>query len=313
MASAGLATTEPNHPAVVSTVPVPALSSPIHELLYAVVHHVARERGVACVFVKGPALHRQGLRTREHSGDIDVWCHPSDVDVLARALEEWGWHRAPDPWAGTSVPHSTAMLPSGWGCEIDIHRRIPGLTLDDDRAFHLVREDTVPLRYAGVEARVPSPATHAVIAAVNAVRPGPGDGARATAASASALSALQAGGRAALERARELGAVPALQTQLRALTGHDDWRDEGVPRDWKWRTQPTRWQAYAVALLSLPRRERYRAAIGVLWPSDEVALASARKADDPTEDPGRARRRRLIRGLREALPGRFAARKGARS
>ena len=44
------------------------------------VARVAASRGIRCVFTKGPALRLQGLRDREHSGDVDLWCDPARVE-----------------------------------------------------------------------------------------------------------------------------------------------------------------------------------------------------------------------------------------
>ncbi|MFN3949665.1 nucleotidyltransferase family protein [Microbacterium sp.] len=169
--AAGLATLGETHPARITVLRPPVLSSALHELVYALVARVAEAHGIRCVFVKGPALHLQGLRDREHSGDVDVWCDPARIDDLVVALEEWGWRRAADPWRGTTVHHTVTLAPRSWGCEIDVHRRIPGLVLDDATSFDLVHRDAIPMRFGSVDLLVPDPATHAVLAALHAVRP----------------------------------------------------------------------------------------------------------------------------------------------
>ena len=111
----GLASTDADDRARVRTLPVPTLSSPLHEAVYALVGHVAAGLGIRAVFVKGPALRLQGLREREHSGDVDVWCEPGRWDELADALTVWGWHREPTPWRGTAAHHTVTLLPDSWG------------------------------------------------------------------------------------------------------------------------------------------------------------------------------------------------------
>src|SRR5690349_704204 len=56
----------------------PWLISFQHELVYALLSNVAREAGIDIIFIKGPVLHAQGLRDKEHSGDVDCWVRPGD-------------------------------------------------------------------------------------------------------------------------------------------------------------------------------------------------------------------------------------------
>ena len=302
LAELGLAVLAPSHPSRVDELHPPVLSSALHELVYALVARVAASRGIRCVFTKGPALRLQGLRDREHSGDVDLWCDPARVEELVDALRPWGWHRAPDPWLGTTIHHTVTLIPEQWGCEIDVHRRFPGLTLDDERAFDLVVRDTAPLRFAGVDILVPAPATHAVLAALHAVRPVIGAGRRAPGASASARDFL-ARADGSVVRARELGAVPALRHELGplAVPGSLDADASGTPRDWVWRQQPDRVRAYWLAMNAEPWPVRLRLIARFIWPPDDVALASARHAGHAPSSARRARWMRLRRGVRDWL------------
>ncbi|MBN9212051.1 MAG: hypothetical protein BGO45_15365 [Microbacterium sp. 71-36] len=294
-----------DHPARMRRLSRPVLSSPLHELVYAVTVNVAAGLGIRTVFIKGPALRSQGLREREHSADVDVWCDPARTEELAEALAEWGWRRSPDPWSGTPVPHSTTMSPTSWGCEIDVHRRVPGLALDDASAFEAVSASCVTTEYAGTLVRIPTAAVHAVLAAVNAVRPAIGGRGRPAEATTAAVRMLTAAD-GSLDRARELGAVSALRDELTEAFGAGSTAGSAmlVPRDWQWRGRPDTAHAYLAALRSLPISDRPRVILRLLWPDDDVALASARRAGDPTDDPRRARLRRLLRGLREWGRGR---------
>lgn len=301
----GIASPDSAHPDRVVRLDTPVLSSPLHELVYALTSRVAAAHGIPCVFVKGPALHHQGLRDREHSGDVDVWCSPRHWDVLAEALSAWGWRREPDPWRGTSVHHTATMTPPGWGCEIDVHRRVPGLALDDDEAFETVARHCTTVVYAGVDVAVPRADTHAVLAAVHAVRPEIGAGPRSAAASHAAATMLAAVPGSA-ERACELGAVPVLRAELTGLLPAEVLaaHASGRPRDWHWRGEPNRVRAYWVALRDEPGAVRLPVLWRFLWPPDDIALASARHAGDAVTDANTARRRRLARGVRSLLPHR---------
>lgn len=296
----GLVVLAASHPARMTELRPPTLSSPLHELVYALVARVAADHGIACVFTKGPALRLQGLREREHSGDVDLWCDPARLDEVADALAPWGWTRAPDPWRGTTIHHTMTLVPGQWGCEIDVHRRFPGLVLDDARAFSLVVRDAVPMRFASVEVLVPAPATHAVLAALHTVRPLIGAGPRTAEASASARTFLSLA-EGSLARARELGAVPALRDEIEALGGPVDPEGdaEGTPRDWAWRQQPDHVRAYWTAMSGEPWTTRARLILRFLWPPDDVALASAQHAGDTPASAGHARWTRLRRGIRD--------------
>ena len=299
MTDLGIASPDPGHPARITRVNRPRLSSPVHELAYALTARAAAARGIPCVFIKGPALHHQGLREREHSGDVDVWCPPSRWDELAEALAAWGWSREPDPWRGTSVHHTATMTPASWGCEIDIHRRIPGLALPDAEAFEVVARYSEPVDYAGVDVTIPRADVHAVLAAVHAVRPEIGAGPRSTAASATAAAVLAAADGSA-QRACELGAVPVLENELTGLLAAETiaLHRGGVPRDWAWRAEPNRARAYWTALREEDLTTRVRVLWRFVWPPDAIVVSSARQAGDADVTPARARWRRLARGLR---------------
>lgn len=298
----GLACVGPAHPAMVRRLERPRLFSPTHELVNGLVAYVARQSGIRCVVIKGPALHRQGIRDRAHSGDVDVWCEPSRWTDLIDALELWGWRREPDPWFGTAVNHSATLVPSVWGCEIDVHRRVPGMVLDDAAAFEVVVADTEVELYAGVPVHVPSPARHAVIAALHAARPEVGRGAR-TDDEVRACADLLRRVPHALNAVSHLGAAPALHAEIAVMTGNDPASAAvtGVPRDWLWRAEPNRARAYLRALREQPLSERARLLFRLVWPAADVAVESARRAGDPVTGPLRARVRRLRRGAREWL------------
>ncbi|RWR23364.1 hypothetical protein D8Y23_00210 [Microbacterium enclense] len=299
MTALAIASPDPAHPARIHRLHPPRLSSPMHELAYALTARLASGHGIPVVFIKGPALHHQGLREREHSGDVDVWCEPRRWDDLAAALTSWGWSREPDPWRGTSVHHTATMTPAEWGCEIDVHRRVPGLTLDDAAAFDAVARRTESVVYAGVDVAVPRPEVHAVLAAVHEVRPEIGAGPRSAAASATAAALLSAAAGSGT-RAVELGAVPVLAAELEGVVSAEliaRHRDD-APRDWAWRAEPNRARAYWRALRGEPLVTRVRVLWRFVWPPDDIALASARRAGDPDAGPTVARWRRLGRGLR---------------
>jgi hypothetical protein len=78
-----------------------------------------------------------------------------------------------------------------------------------------------------------------------------------------------------------------------------------VPRDWAWRGRPDRLRAYWTALQTLPLSARLRVARRLLWPDDDVALASERRAGVAITSASSARRRRLTRAARAWVRSRF--------
>ncbi len=156
------------------------------------------------------------------------------------------------------------------------------------------------LRFGGVDVLVPAPATHAVLAALHAVRPEIGAGPRTPAASASARAFLSRA-EGTVARARELGAVPVLRRELEPLAepGSLDAGAAGTPHDWEWRQQPDHVRAYWMAMRAVSWPVRARLILRFVWPPDDVALASARHAGHSATTPRRARWIRLRRGIRD--------------
>lgn len=304
MADLGLASDDAHHPALFTQLDAAWLSSPLHELVYAVVAMIARGHSIPVVFIKGPVLHAQGLRVREHSGDVDVWADPGRVNRLVEEITEWGWVAQPDLWHGAPIDHSQAMSPTGgWCCEIDVHRRMPGVAVRDDRAFEVLEEHTERARFAGISVAVPTRPMNALLSALHVVRPEIGTGAAAGAADRAA-AVLRAGGPEALDVALAIDAVRVLKEPLSCAFGPEaiGARRGGAPRNWVWRSQPSKLYAYAVALGEVPLIQRPALLFRLVWPSQDVAAMSEKRAG---RAPGgrlvAARLRRLGRGLAAAV------------
>ena len=294
----GLASTDARHPARTTSLPSPWLTSPLHELVYALIAHLARERGVRIVFIKGPALHRQGLRDREDSGDVDAWVDPAGVGALRDALIEWGWTVIPTMWGPHPPSHSVALRPDSWGCEIDLHHDFPGVGVPGRQAFAVLSADAERVSYAGVAASVPAPDAHAVIAALHTARPQPGVPAPVDAAA----EHLRRAGGGARDAARRLRADAALAPAL-ALAFPSGFAAPAYdpPPNWTWRAQPTAFRAYTTLLRGLPVRDRARLLARLLWPPSEMALAADRIKGGHARTAFGARCRRLPRIARRLL------------
>lgn len=298
MRDAGIASTNLDHPHRQHEVPAPCLSSPMHELVYAIVACIARHHNIQIAFIKGPVLHMQGLRTREHSGDVDVWVDPTRVMELGNALVGWGWSFKPDIWEGAGVFHSVTLKPSTWGCEIDIHRRFPGAGLADAESFAVLQEHTEKFNFASVEALVPTREAHSAIAALNISRPSPSRGADQSWVD-SAAEVLKHGGLGSLEVAKQMGATAALEQPLRqAFPAEDLGQLAQAPIDWAWASQPTRTRRYLASLRQIPWLHRIRMIVRIIWPPRDLVLESNRNVGLPDQGVVRARISRLRRGLR---------------
>ncbi len=298
----GLASSDLDDPARTTVLPAPWLNSPLHEMVYSLVAHLAREAGVRVVFIKGPALHRQGLRDRENSGDVDAWADPDRIEVLRDQLIEWGWQVWPSSPSGFSPRHSITLRPDSWGCEIDLHYTFPGVAASDQEAFAVMSESGEPLAFAGTTVMVPHPDAHAVISALHSFRPSVGHPA---ASPREAAGTLQRAGAGTIGVAFRLQADAALAPVLaEAFPEQFAGPVHDLPVDWRWRAQPTLVRFHLMTLRLLPARERPRMLVRLLWPPSELAFVSDASAGGHSRTAVEARVRRLGRGVRAALPRR---------
>lgn len=299
MEMVGLSSSRQDHQARLGVIRQPWFTSPLHELVCALVACVARDTGIDIVFIKGPVLHAQGLRERQHSGDVDVWVEPSRLEDLLSALEPWGWRRQPDLWADTVVNHSRTLLPSTeWACEVDVHRRLPGIGVADQTAFSALIESGEPAEFAGVTATVPNREMSAVLSALHSMRPEIGIGIR-PGGEGQAVSVLRLVGVDVMRSVAQLGAQYALQDALpKAFPDTHFSFESAVPaRDWAWRQQPDRVRGYLVAWRSLPIRQRLKMVWRIIWPTQDLVWLSDSNAGGRSASIFSARVRRLLRGL----------------
>jgi len=273
----------------------PWLSSALHELVYALIAHVARQHGIEPIFLKGPTLHRQGLRVREHSGDVDCWVLPGQDIVLAEAMREWGWTPCYTAFTGTSISHSLTLAAGAWGCAIDVHTRFPGSTIAAPAAFELVAETAEQRTFAGTPVRTPSKPVHAVLFALHEMRPivgsPPGPSQREN-----ALRALVSGGPATVDVARDLGAEFVLGELLQEAFPEEeiDLSAARMPSDWPWRSTTSATRRHAKALRLVRWRDRPRVLFRLVWPSRRMIEGAGAAGEESIEDTAGARVRRVL-------------------
>lgn len=300
MADAGVVDSAIDHPARVRLIERPWMQSPLHELVYSMVQNIASDRGIQVLFIKGPVLHKQGLREREHSGDVDIWVDPSQRDELVLALASRGWRVQPYDFVEKTA-HSRTLTPEGWGCEIDVHFRFPGIGADPHATLAVLQESADSYLFAGTRGLVPAKAVHAILMALHFLRPTPGQ-AIDPSAEARAVKALSAGGQIPVVRAAlELQSIDVLRPQLiAAFPGIDlPLVGGGIPNDWAWRLQPTRLGFYREVLKSMPLCQRASALWKAVWPTRSRVLQSSADAGQPSASVYRARVERFRRGLRQ--------------
>lgn len=295
----GIASKDPNHPRRLTAVPGPWLVSFMHELVYALVAQVAAQQQLRVIFIKGPVEYRQGLRNRQHSGDVDVLVEPGGASLLTQAMAPWGWRVAPEPWEGTQVNHSITLRPGAWGCEIDVHRYYPGCALRAEEAFRVLSAHTERMSFCGVQVSVPTTPAQSVIMALHLMRPEIGFSI-SSARICEATDALRRGGDDAARFAREFRAEAALSEPLRHAFPEQEFAPSyEPPENWVWGAEPNKLRGYLRGLKMVPWKQRPRVAWRLLWPSDDVAVDSERHAgEEPPSSAFAAKFRRLRRGLR---------------
>jgi hypothetical protein len=299
MAEAGIASTEENHPARMRALREPWLLSPFHELVYALLSKVAAANSVDIIFIKGPTLHAQGLRDREHSGDVDCWVRPGSEVSLAKAMSEWGWSPAFSAFTGTPVLHSLTLRAGQWGSAVDVHSWFPGMAIDPQSAFERVCDMSEQREFAGVVVRTPRRSVHAVISALHDVRPVLGREA-GSAQNERAAETIARAGEEVVATSRLLASDYALSEALQLAFPHRpiDVTGAAVPRDWLWRSQSSPRRAYVEALKLIPPHERPKVLLRVIWPTPQSLRAGPLGAGSPGVPIWRLRLRRLKHGVR---------------
>jgi hypothetical protein len=300
MEQMGIASRDVDHPARLRMLSAPWLTAPLHELVYALLARAAEEVGARVLFIKGPTLHAQGLRDRVHSGDVDCWVEPGAETRFARQMERWGWTPAFSAFTGTRVLHSLTLRASEWGCAVDVHSWFPGITVSPAEAFESAYAATELREFAGLKVRTPTTDLHAVISALNEVRPLRGQLPDQTKVEA-ASKILSTAGDSSIAMVERFGAGYALADAL-LLAFPDrnlDYSNAQIPLDWRWRLQRSPLRVYWAALTLVPLRSRPRVIFRILWPTAE-SLRSG-----PVSERGRViglralRLQRLRVGLRQ--------------
>jgi hypothetical protein len=140
-------------------------------LLHGLIDEVARALGVRVLFIKGPILTAQGLRSTHQSVDVDVLVDPERLSDLQQGLERLGWAvRVPSTSAQVLPPHSATYAHPVWPCEVDVHNRFPGFLAEPQATFESLWAHRTIATVAGREVPCLEPVAHFAIACLHVLR-----------------------------------------------------------------------------------------------------------------------------------------------
>lgn len=291
-ADTGLASSDENHSARITEIDSPWFSSPLHEVQCSMLASIARDNSIDVLIIKGPTLKLQNLREREHSGDIDIWVDPNEIVRFSHLLENWGWDLFPNFWGDIPAYHAMTLSPRAWGCEIDLHRHMPGCAAKDRDAFRTASTSSTELTFAGVAARVPSPKMNAVLSALHHTRPHPFPNPPSTVALA--VDVLRRVGPEVITTSDDVRATAALEPVLRAAFPEATISPNSkLPLNWRWRAEASPFRRAALSLRSVPLKSWPRFLGRLIWPAPDIAMRFDRTHGGISKTALGARLRRL--------------------
>lgn len=141
------------------------------ELGHAWVQAVADERGIRVLFIKGPALHRHGLRPERTSADVDVLVEPARFAELCDAILADGWTERPGVFIShRTTLHSTTFLRDDWPCDLDVHGFFPGFLADPADVFEALWARRTRMEFAHRACDVPDRVSGILVLALHSLR-----------------------------------------------------------------------------------------------------------------------------------------------
>ena len=208
----------------------------------ALVTAIAEDHGIRYVTLKGDGAALQGLRSPRRSTDIDVWVDPARMDEFLALLSAHGWHRRPESLSWTLfITHSITLVHDRWPCDIDVHRTFPGMLGDPRELFDEMWSARVRAElHPNVSTWIPDRHSHAVVAALHALRSG--RSAHARAQLADIMTRIDAWSREDREEIRDAAIRLHAETPMAALL-----------RRWDVPVEPTRSAKFEAALWDIRR------------------------------------------------------------
>ncbi|MDE0545359.1 nucleotidyltransferase family protein [Microbacterium sp. C7(2022)] len=284
------------------------------DLGHAWVQTIAEERGIRTLIIKGPALHRHGLRNKRYSGDIDVLVEPARFVEFCDAMRATGWRdRDTILISERTTLHSKNFLRDGWPCDLDVHSFFPGFLADPTTVFDALWERHVTMPFAHRDCAVPDRVSGVLILALHSLR-GSVTQARhaneleqlvhvpltAEEKSDAAALALATGSAATLETV-----LPRMGVEVQAPAAELESREL---REWRERVASGSHGAYFwfVAFRRASWRDRPMIVWQAFWPSRHDLLIARPETVDTLRGRTRARVARWGRGIR-SLPSALRA------
>ncbi|WP_067438005.1 nucleotidyltransferase family protein [Nocardioides jensenii] len=256
---------------------------------------------VRALVIKGHALEEQGLRGLHYSVDVDLLVDPSAYDRFLGLLAEHGWKPMTPSTAPSIIErHAVTVLHESWPISIDVHSRFPGFLTDPQAVFDELWRRRTSARVAGVEVAVPDRVGHAAVVALHYLRDPRSGKARHSLpdlVERVRTTFTEADRQELVALAADTGASQSLGDFLVDVGAtHRDVTEPEALAAWRLRTHVGGSAAWTVGLSSLPFRRRPAEIWHAVMLSREE-IAAYHQADG--ESVGRARRRRLRRGLRQ--------------
>ena len=277
---------------------------------HAWVQRLADDSGIRILFLKGPALHRYGLRAQRSSSDVDVLVDPRGFAALCRALTDAGWHERASTFLTPRMSvHSRTLLRDDWPCDIDVHSHFPGFLGAPEDVFEALWARRATMDFAHRPCDVPDRAASVIVLALHSLR-----GTVRQSRHANELDHLAEVSLTAAERAeiaalvRLTGSTATLESVLPRLgvDARPTAEELAAPELRRWRQRVASGSHGAYFWLDALRRgagdERVLIVWRAVWPTRVDLLLSRPEVVDTV--PGRLRGRiaRWGRGIR-SLPG----------
>lgn len=280
------------------------------ELGHAWVQALAEAHGIRTLIIKGPTLHRHGLREVRSSSDIDVLVEPARFADFCDALSATGWRPRPGNFvADRTSPHSETFVREGWPCDLDVHSFYPGFLADPTVAFDALWARRVRMEFAHRECDVPDRVSGILILALHSLR-----GTTTQTRHADELDQLLRVSLSDQERsdaaalALATGSAATLEAVLPQLGVHaqppeDELNSTGL-REWRERVAAGSHGAYfwLLALRRSPLRERPLVVWRAFWPSAAELRVTHPEVDGSFRSSMRARGLRWKHGI-TSTPG----------
>lgn len=141
------------------------------DLLHAWIQNLADSHAIRVIFIKGPSLHRLGLRGERVSTDVDVLIEPAKFDEFCTLLEDDGWtERAAAVLGKTGLHHAYSVRKNGWPCDIDVHSYFPGFLAKPPVVFEALWQHRSQLDFAHRPCTILDRPAAALILALHSLR-----------------------------------------------------------------------------------------------------------------------------------------------